>query len=64
MCNKVPSRLDAQERLQKAYASVTSRSAVIFPNERKRMGTTPRVKSGSTKTYRTATPPRGFNHLN
>lgn len=64
MSNKVPSRLDVQERLHKAYANVTSRSAVIFPKERKRLGTTPRVHSRNTKTFKEATPPRGFNSLN
>lgn len=64
MSSKVPSRLDVQERLHKAYANVTSRSAVIFPKERKRLGTTPRVHSRNTKHSKKLRHPVAFNSLN
>lgn len=60
MANKVPSRLDVQERLHKAYASVTSKGAVIFPSERRSLNTTHKVRCHNTKRFREATPPRGF----
>lgn len=60
MKNKVPTRLSAQAKQQRVYESVTSRKAIVFPNERAALGVKTHVRAKHCKKFCTTQEPRGF----